>query len=130
MFINNPSLQLVDLGNCKDANELFSSESEFNLTIISSETINVINESYFTGNFTLLNRLEMGFYELPKNLFGGINCNTGEETYVKNVLKKIIIFVKVVKKGITYLLEIYIYQLNVKNVKKVVKNVFLRTIRI
>ena len=81
MFINNPSLQLVDLGNCTDANELFSSESDFNLTIITNENITVINESYFLGNFTFLHRFEFIFPMY--NIYGGINCITGEGNLCK-----------------------------------------------
>lgn len=74
MFINNPSLRVVDLGNCTDANQLFSTQSDFNLTIIANDNISIINESLFNGNFIRTSRDE--FFE--RNLNGEIYCDIGE----------------------------------------------------
>ena len=77
MFINNPSLRVVDLGNCSDANQLFSTESNFNLTIISSSEYSIINESFFIGNISI-NK------EFNSNLFGGgIYCEIGDGSLCK-----------------------------------------------
>ena len=77
MFINNPSLRVVDLGNCSDANQLFSTESNFNLTIISSSDYSIINESFFIGNISI--NKEFNF-----NLFGGgIYCDIGDGSLCK-----------------------------------------------
>ena len=53
MFVNTSSLQIVDLGNCTDANNLFDKEQDFNLIIVSNETINI---SSLSGNFNIYNQ--------------------------------------------------------------------------
>ena len=37
MFINNPSLRMVEMHNCSDSNQMFSTQSEFYLAIIGNE---------------------------------------------------------------------------------------------
>ena len=56
MFINNPSLETIDLGDVSDINNLFSSSENFNVKIITSS--NNINSSGLSGNFEILTREE------------------------------------------------------------------------
>ena len=51
MFINNPSLRIVDLGNCSEANQLFSTQSNFNLAIISNNNNSILNNSFLMEIF-------------------------------------------------------------------------------
>ena len=54
MFINNPSLELLDLGNVTDVNGLFSSTEFFKVTIISSSMY--VNTTCLKGIFSIINR--------------------------------------------------------------------------
>ena len=56
MFIQNPSLEKVDLGNTSDINALFSSTENFKVTIITSS--NEVNSSGLSGEFTRISREE------------------------------------------------------------------------
>ena len=56
MFINNPSLESVDLGQVSDINKLFSSSEDFHVNIITSS--NSINSSGLAGTFQILSREE------------------------------------------------------------------------
>ena len=49
MFINNPSLESVDLGEISDINNLFSSSEDFNVNIITNS--NSVNNSGLKGIF-------------------------------------------------------------------------------
>ena len=49
MFINNPSLESVDLGEISDINNLFSSSEDFNVNIITNS--NSVNNSGLNGTF-------------------------------------------------------------------------------
>ena len=54
MFINNPSLELLDLGNVTDVNGLFSSTEFFQVKIISSSMY--VNTTCLKGIFSIINR--------------------------------------------------------------------------
>ena len=56
MFIDNPSLETLDLGNTRDINGLFSSTENFKVTIITSS--NEVNSSGLSGEFTRISREE------------------------------------------------------------------------
>ena len=49
MFINNPSLESIDLGEVSDINNLFSSSEDFDVNIITSS--NSVNNSGLKGIF-------------------------------------------------------------------------------
>ena len=49
MFINNPSLESIYLGQVSDINNLFSSSEDFNVNIITSS--NSVNNSGSNGTF-------------------------------------------------------------------------------
>ena len=74
MFINNTALQIVDLGNCNDANSIFSTQTDFNITIITRENISVINESNFNGNFK---NIQIEYFD-SKLYRASISCRIGE----------------------------------------------------
>ena len=79
MFINNPSLRLVDLGNCSDANQLFSTQSNFNLTIVSNNNNSILNESFFNGNIIIIDDTDINITTIEPNIFGiGIYCDIGD----------------------------------------------------
>ena len=52
MFVNTESLQIVNLGNCTDANNLFDKSQEYNLIILGNEDINT---SSINGNIQVYN---------------------------------------------------------------------------
>ena len=54
MFINNPSLQTVDLGNNTDLSQIFSSSESFNVIIYTTE--NEVNTSGLNGEFISTSR--------------------------------------------------------------------------
>ena len=56
MFIENPSLELIDLGEVSDINDLFSSSEKFHVNIITSS--DSINSSGLSGTFEVLSREE------------------------------------------------------------------------
>ena len=56
MFIENPSLEKLDLGNTTDINGLFSSTENFKVTIITSSS--ELNSSGLNGEFTRISREE------------------------------------------------------------------------
>ena len=66
MFINNPSLKVVDLSNCSDANQIFSPEENFDIVIKGNEDINVTN---LNGSFKIQQEVEIE----------EINCTIGSE---------------------------------------------------
>ena len=57
MFIDNPSLESLDIGNASDINFIFSSSENYNVRIIttSSEELNMTG---LAGSFTTVNRTE------------------------------------------------------------------------
>ena len=57
MFIDNPSLETLDVGNATDINSIFSSEENFNVKIITiSEEL---NSSELNGQFSSFRREEI-----------------------------------------------------------------------
>ena len=56
IFINNPSLESIDLGEVSDINNLFSSSEDFHFNIITSS--NSVNSSGLRGTFEVLSREE------------------------------------------------------------------------
>jgi len=56
MFVNNPSLESIDLGEVSDINDLFSSSEEFHVNIITSS--DYINSSGLSGTFEVISREE------------------------------------------------------------------------
>ena len=56
MFINNPSLESIDLGQASDITNLFSSSEDFHVNIITSS--NYINDTGLSGTFEVLSREE------------------------------------------------------------------------
>ena len=54
MFINNPSLKLVEIHNCSDANKIFSTQSEFNLTIFGNNISDFLNFTNKIWNISIL----------------------------------------------------------------------------
>ena len=75
MFINNPSLHFVDLGNCTDSNDLFSTQSDFNVTILTRENNeDILNVSLFEG---IIKIAQISI--INETLFGAsISCEIGE----------------------------------------------------
>ena len=61
MFIDNPSLESLDIGNASDINSIFSSSENYNVRIIttSSEELNMTG---LAGSFTTVNRTEYQQY--------------------------------------------------------------------
>ena len=57
MFIENPSLEKIDIGNTSDINNIFSSTENFKVTIIT--TSNGLNSSGLSGEFTNISRKEI-----------------------------------------------------------------------
>ena len=56
MFIENPSLEKLDIGNTSDINGIFSSTENFKVTIISSAS--EVNSSGLNGEFSKITREE------------------------------------------------------------------------
>jgi hypothetical protein len=56
IFVNTESLQVVDLGNCTDANLIFNPNEELNVIIIGN---NSINTSLLSGNINVYNSDEI-----------------------------------------------------------------------
>ena len=64
MFIDNPSLETLDIGNTSDINTIFSSSENFNVKIIT--TSNELNTSGLSGEFTTVNRDEIQILNCTK----------------------------------------------------------------
>ena len=72
MFVNTTSLQMVNLGNCTDANNLFDKSQEYNLIILGNEDINT---SSISGNIVIHNINETNNIT---QLLEDLPCVTGE----------------------------------------------------
>lgn len=125
MFVNTESLQIVNLGNCTDANNLFDKSQEYNLIILGNEDINT---SSINGNIQVYNINEtINISELIEDLSyitgEGEKCRYCDDMFDK---KNVVVVIM----DIIYLREINILKLNVKNVMKVVLNVMLKKIQI
>jgi len=73
MFINNPSLESIDLGEVSDINNLFSSSEDFHVNIITSS--NSINSSGLNGTFDVLSREEND----------ALNCSLRNYSFFTNI---------------------------------------------
>ena len=87
MFINNHSLELVDLGNVSDIYNLFSSSEKFHVNIIT--TSNYINSSGLAGTFEILNReendnLNCSIRNYTFNYYDDFEISEEEKNYVYN----------------------------------------------
>ena len=80
MFINNPSLRMVEMHNCSEANQMFSTQTEFNLAIIGNENSDILNFTNIIGEIIIIEEdIEPFIYKDP-DLFGGMGddgCNKG-----------------------------------------------------
>ena len=64
MFIDNPSLETLDIGNTSDINTIFSSIEKFNVKI--NTTSNELNTSGLSGEFTTVSRDEIQILNCTK----------------------------------------------------------------
>jgi len=99
MFINNTYLKIVDIGNnCTNLNEIFSTQSFFNVTIVGNyddiNINNILNESNFNGFFSKSYRyeIEKQYNYLPMDCIIGEGelcreCNDSIKTFCKKCNK-------------------------------------------